>query len=340
MAQKPQNDLTKSEWKLTEPAETRVNPATKRCIILVLDGANTLTFGAAVDPLRAANRQSGRTLYEWQFATPRDAPITLTSGVSLPAAPIQRLSGCDLLIVVAGFELEAQSTPALRASLRRLAAGAQHVLGIDGGPWVMARAGLLDGHEATTHWEDLEKFGHTFPSLTVINARFHQSGNRLTCAGAAPAIEMMLHLIGSAHGPGLAAKVAGGFILDPAPSGHRPQRRIATARHNRITSRAQSLMEQSLDTPLGQDELARQLGLSPRALQQQFRARLNTSPAAHYRALRLAEAERLIRQTDMPLQEIALATGFGAQSSLTRAFRSAFGTAPSAARRAAPEAPQ
>jgi transcriptional regulator GlxA family with amidase domain len=57
--------------------------------ILVLKDSNTLSFAAAVDPLRAANRQAGRILFDWQFATPGDAAVTLTSGIIIPPAPLQ-----------------------------------------------------------------------------------------------------------------------------------------------------------------------------------------------------------------------------------------------------------
>jgi len=291
--------------------------------LLVLDDCNTLTFAAAVDPLRAANRQAGRTLFDWQFATPEAAPVTLTSGVVIPAAPLQKVTRTDLLIIVAGFDLEAQSTPALTASLRRLESLGSVIAGIDGGPWVMAMAGLLDHHRATTHWEDLEKFTERFPLIDVVNSRFEISGSRLTCAGAAPAIEMMLDLIGRQHGAALARKIAGTFIYDPAPP--MPQSRGGDPRHNAITAKAQQVMETALDDPEPIAQLAQRLGLSPRALQLQFQNRLGRSPQAHYLHLRLSEAERLVRQTHHSLQDVALATGFASQASFSRAFRAQFG---------------
>ena len=296
-----------------------------RVALLVLDDTNTLSFAAAVDPLRSANRQSGARLFDWRFVTPSDAPVHLTSGLSVPAAPIHRLTGTDLLLIVASFQLETQATPALSASLRRLAADGTRIAGIDGGPWVMARAGLLHGQEATTHWEDLDRFADAFPDTRVVNARFRASGPYLTCAGAAPAIEMMLHLIREAHGPALASRVAGTFIYDLAAPATRPQSRGARLNHNALTARAHAVMEATLDAPLSVNLLARRLGVSARVLQVQFHSRLKRTPQAHYLALRLAEAERLVRQTSLPLQDVAAATGFTSQSAFARAFRRAHG---------------
>ncbi|MFD2738401.1 GlxA family transcriptional regulator [Sulfitobacter aestuarii] len=294
-------------------------------VILVLDGCNTLTFAAAVDPLRAANRQSGQRLFDWRFVTPRSQPITLTSGLQIPAHPIHRIDRCDLLIVAAGFNLDPQTTPQLAASLRRLAGQGAIVAGIDGGPWVMARAGLLDGQRATSHWEDLDRFAQEFPRVDLVNTRYQVSGARMTCAGAAPAIEMMLQLIRERHGPALAAKIASTFIYDLSAPPARPQSRRADLRHNALTSRAQAMMEAALDTPLPLKDIARRLGVSPRAMQLQFRARLGVTAQAHYLSLRLAEAERLVTRSALSLQDVALATGFHSQASFARAFRAGFG---------------
>ncbi len=297
-----------------------------RATILVLDATNTLSFAAAVDPLRAANRHAGREIFQWQFATPTAQNVRLTSGLIVPAAPIARVDHCDLFVIVAGFELQKQTTPALRASVRRLANAAQNTCGIDGGPWVMARAGLLDGHSATTHWEDIDSMSIDFPQVQVVNSRYQISENRLTSAGATPAIDMMLALIRREHGARLASQVAASFILDHSPSPAAPQlRNPDPQRHNHTTARAHALMEESLDDPLAIAAIAKKLGIGARALQLQFRAALNTTAQQHYLSLRLLEAQRQVTTTQQPLHNIALATGFASQSSFARADAKAFG---------------
>ncbi len=301
--------------------------------ILVLDDCNTLSFAAAVDPMRAANRLAGRSLFNWSYVTATGAPATLTSGITVPGSALARLESCDLLLILAGFGLERHATPALRASLRRIAASDATLAGIDGGPWLMARAGLLDGYHATTHWEDLSDFASQFPAITVLQDRFHIDGPRMTCGGALPAIDMMLHLIGARFGAALAARVAAAFIHDTTTDPARAQSRSGPEPgHNMITARATALMEQSLDAPLPIPTLARRCGIGPRSLETQFRTRLNTTPQAYYLHLRLTEALRLTTDTAIPLTQVALATGFASQSSFARAFRAAHGTAARALR--------
>ncbi|TNF58705.1 MAG: helix-turn-helix domain-containing protein [Rhodobacteraceae bacterium] len=302
--------------------------------VLVFDRANILSLAAAVDPLRAANRLAGRRIFAWRFVTPTDLPVHLTAGIDLPAAPLSGLDGAQLLVVVAGFDLARQATAAVRAGLRRIAATGATLAGIDGGPWILAEAGLLNGETATTHWEDIPTFAQRFPEVTVVTDRFRISGARMTCGGATPALDMMLHLIAVRHGAQLAERVAGVFIHDSPTDPSRPQSHLgADPRHSRLTAEAARLMAAHLDATLPVPEIARRLGVSPRTLETRFRSRLGTSPRAYYTGLRLAEALRLVTQTETPLIEVALATGFGSPAAFSRAFRAAHGLAPSALRR-------
>ncbi|WP_299370719.1 helix-turn-helix domain-containing protein [uncultured Tateyamaria sp.] len=303
--------------------------------ILVLQNTNTLSLAAAVDPLRAANRHSRRHAFDWRFATPDARDVVLTSGLTVPAAPVHRVTDCDVLIIVAGFDLQSQATPRLMASLRRLNRSGTRILAIDGGPWIAAKSGILNGHRATTHWEDLTAFSETFPEVHVVNARYVVSDRLWTSGGAAPALDMVLHLIATVHGAGLAQAVAASFIHTHHPDASEPQLRHPPAhRHTRITARAHHLMEAHLDQPLPLPDIAGRLGLSARTLQLHFRRTLGTTAKSHYLGLRLAEAQRLLLHTDTPLQDVALATGFPAVASLTRAYTKTYGTPPSSARTA------
>jgi transcriptional regulator GlxA family with amidase domain len=292
--------------------------------VLVLPDSNTLSFAAAVDPMRAANRQAGTTLFNWHYVTPEGKPASLTSGIAVPGTAIAQVTGCDLLLVIAGFGLAAHDTPHLRASLRRLAGTGATIAGIDGGPWLLAAAGILDGYSATTHWEDLDEFAARFTHVDTHRSRYLIDRTRMTSGGAAPAIDMMLHLIGARFGQSLAAKVASSFIYDPVGDANRLQSRRSNARHNAVTARASALMEQTLDTPLPIRDIAKRLGISTRSLELQFQKRLGTPPKSYFLSLRLTEAHRLVTDTAQPLHSVALATGFTSQSSFARAFKSAF----------------
>lgn len=256
------SELMKTEKNIFLRTDQPLNVA-----VLVLDDCNMLSLAAGVDPMRAANRLAKRRLFDWSYVTATGSPAQLTSGLTVEGSALRRLQLCDLLMVIAGFNLKARDTPALRASLRRISASGATIAGIDGGPWLMAAAGILDEFTATTHWEDLDNFSDRFPLVTTVRNRFHIDRTRMTSGGATPAIDMMLHLIKSRHGAPLAAQVAGAFIYDAIPNPTRAQSRSGNPGHSPLTARISALMEQTLDAPLPIPELARRSGINPRSLQ-------------------------------------------------------------------------
>ena len=298
--------------------------------VLVLPRASILEVASVLDPLRNANRQMARAAFRWQVVTPDGGAAPLTCGIKLPASgAFGGVAGADLLMVISGYDQAEVATPSLIAALRRMAGRFGAIGGVDAGPWIMARAGLLDGHRATVHWEDLEDFAAAFPAVEVVADRHVRSGRRLTAGGAGPAADMMLHLIGARCGLGVAGQVADSFLYDRHADAARPRRpgRVPGARDRRLSA-ALTLMGQALDAPLPIPEVAARLGLGTRRLEQIFRDGLGMSPAACYLDLRLQAARRMMHDTDHPLVEIALRTGFADPSSLSRAFRRHFGQSP------------
>jgi transcriptional regulator GlxA family with amidase domain len=87
-------------------------------------------------------------------------------------------------------------------------------------------------------------------------------------------------------------------------------------------------MERSLEAPLAREELARHARLSVRQLERLFRLHLGRSIGAHYLGLRLDQARRLLRQTPMPVLEVAMACGFVSAAHFSRAYAARFGSPP------------
>ncbi|WP_180957648.1 GlxA family transcriptional regulator [Neptunicoccus cionae] len=311
-------------------------PRSFHCRALVMPQSNMLCLAAVLDPLRAANRAAGRQVYTWDIATVTDAPVELTTGLTVPANPADRLPPPDMLALIAGFDIKAQSTPDVLRRILPAIHNAPLTCGIDGGGEILARCGVLRGHRATTHWEDLEKLELAFPEITVVRDRFVQSGKFITTGGASPCIDMMLHLIQSHHGRSLAESVMRTFLYDPVHAGSDPQSLVSVSRLQRRSppvARALQLMEEHLEDPIPVSQIARRCGLSVRRLEMLFRAETGSGPGQTFRALRLAEARRLVVDTPDPLQQIAVRCGFNSLPAFSRAFKESFGTAPSRLRR-------
>ena len=315
-----------------------LSPQPLSIALLVLPQASILEVASTLDPLRAANRHLGRDAYRWRVVSPDGLAVPLTCGIELPSSgPLAAARGADALIVIAGFRQAEGATRPLIRDLRRMAGGFAAIGGIDAGPWVLARAGLLDGHRATVHWEDLEDLASAHPEVEVLPDRFVISDPRFTAGGAAPAADLMLHLIRTRHGAALALQVAASFITT-AREGSEPQitPRAPPARLDPRVAQTIARMERHLDAPQPSATLAAAVHLSPRRLETLFRQSLGQTPGAYALGLRLAAARRMLTDTRHPLAEIALRTGFSSPSTLSRAFRRTFGTAPGALRATPP----
>lgn len=303
--------------------------------LLVLPQASILEVASALDPLRNANRHIGHEAFRWRVVSPDGGPVALTCGLSLPSSgPLANALGADALIVIAGYRLDTAATRPLIRDLRRIAPRFALVGAVDSGPWVLARAGLLDGYRATVHWEDLEDLATSHLAIEVVPARFVIDRNRVTIAGAAPAQDFMLHLIARRHGAPLARQVANSF-LTVARQGDEPQipPPAGDGTLDPRVAAAIERMEAHIDAPEPVAALAAAVGLSRRRLEALFRAAFGTGPGAHALGLRLQAARRMLTDTRHPLAEIALRTGFSGPGTLSRAFRRRFGHSPGQLRR-------
>ncbi|WP_417596934.1 GlxA family transcriptional regulator [Pararhodobacter oceanensis] len=298
--------------------------------VLVLPRASILEVASVLDPLRNANRQLGREGFRWRVVSPDGAPVPLTCGIELPShGAVKAALGADALVVISGYNQAEVATREIIAEVRRIAPWFRALGGVDAGPWILARAGLLGGYRATVHWEDLEDFAAAYPAIEVVPDRYVISGNRFTAGGAVPAADMMLHLIGARCGAGVAGQVADSFLYEARADGARPQRPglVPGARDPRV-SQALTLMSQHLEDPLTLAQIAADLGIGIRRLEQIFDESLGQGPAAAYLELRLQSARRLLADTSHPMQEVALRCGFNDGSGFSRAFKRRFGQSP------------
>ena len=305
--------------------------------MLVFSGCSIMCVASAVDPLRAANRVSGETLFDWKLVSVDGEPPVTTSG--LPVAVSGRFDPAektDMLCIIGGFGTKAQGTPSLLAGLRRVARSARALGGIEAGTWLVGRAGLLEGRTATTHWEDMEDFAAAFPGADVRPDRYVIDGPVFTTGGASPTFDLMLHLIRSRLGIAVALDVASVFIYDEARAATDAQPLVSLGRldgYDPRLAQAIRLMEAHVGQPLTTAAIARRAGVAARTLEMIFRRSIGETPGAYYLRLRLNAARRLVLDTRVTMAEIALRTGFSSAAAFSRAFSKAFGQPPARLRR-------
>ena len=101
---------------------------------LVLPDVSLLSLASTIEPLRAANRASGRDLYRRRLLSPDGRPVTTSGGLPVPVEA--RFDADDIrgaLVVVAAFNIPIHAQPRLLAALRRVARRGIPVGGVEFG---------------------------------------------------------------------------------------------------------------------------------------------------------------------------------------------------------------
>ena len=132
------------------------------------------------------------------FTIAEQAAIVNARG-GLLVAPISDFNthpALDVLIVPGGVVTAELEKPEVIAWIARCAAQAEITASVCTGAFLLAKAGLLSGKQATTHWEDLADLRQMFPDVFVREqARWVDDGSIVTSAGISAGIDMSLHLV-------------------------------------------------------------------------------------------------------------------------------------------------
>lgn len=299
---------------------------------VLLPRFSMIAFVSAVEPLRVANRISGKQLYEWHIFSQDGGPVAASNGLILtPEGNLEAASDFGCIALCSGIDVHKLAEKSLLSWLRKMDRKGADLGAICTASHILARAGLLEGHHCTIHWENLPAFAEDFPEIEVTSELFEIDRKRFTCAGGTAAIDMMLNVIAMQHGHELAAEVADQFMHERIRDRHDHQRMGLPARlgvrHPKLLSVIQ-LMEENLEEPLSRSQLAREAGLSTRQLERLFRKYLSRSPARYYLELRLNKARLLLLQTNMSVIDVALACGFVSASHFSKCYRDFFGHTP------------
>ena len=316
----------------------------RRIAFILVEGFALMSFAAVTEPLRAANLLAGRRIYEvFHFAAGPEAPELLhsSSAASVAAAGLGEATGAyDLAFVVAGGDPVGFRDERVFQWLRRQARHGRMLGGVSGGPAVLANAGIMENRRMTLHWEHAAALAEHHPGLLLERTLYVADRDRITCAGGTAPLDMMHALIAEHHGADFARKVSDWFMhTDVRPAGG-PQRaglaeRYGTSRHAVLA--AIEAMENHIADPLPLADLGQIAGVSARHLNRQFTAGLGRSAGSFYRDLRLEKSRELLRQTDLPILEIAIATGFSGAAHFATAYRRRFAEAPSQLRLETPK---
>lgn len=307
---------------------------TRRIALVAFDDFQLLDLAGPADVFRTASILGASPAYELVVATPGGADAPSVSGVRIAAdTSTAALDDVDTLMAVGGLGVHAAATDGgLLDDLRRLSAGARRTTSVCSGAFLLAHAGLLDGHRATTHWASCEQLADQHPDVEVHSDRIYvRDRDRWTSAGVTAGIDLALALVEDDHGPDLAHAVAAWLVVFVRRPGGQSQ---FSAQLQARPARREELRELQRWVPdhLGEDlsiaALARRAAMSERTFVRAWRAETGTTPAAYVEALRIEAARRLLETSDLTVAAIAADVGLGRPETLHRAVRRRLGTTP------------
>ena len=121
------------------------NAGPQKIGFLLLNQFSMIAFASAVEPLRAANRQANKILFEWVVASPDGQGSTASNGMLIQAnTDIEALQECQIVFICAGVRVRENTDKAILNLIRRLDRNGAIIGAICTGTYVMAAAGLLD----------------------------------------------------------------------------------------------------------------------------------------------------------------------------------------------------
>jgi transcriptional regulator GlxA family with amidase domain len=244
----------------------------------------------------------------------------------------------DTLLVAGGDAIE-QNEINLEAVrwLKKIARRSRRVGSVCTGAMFLARAGLLDGRRATTHWNWCQTLIKRAPRADVDpDPIFVRDENVYTSAGVTAGMDLALALVEEDYGSKLALQVARNLVLYLRRPGGQSQFSAALslqATDRKPLHELEAWVLDNLSKPLTVAALARHVAMSPRNFARVFTQEMKTTPAKFVERLRVEAARRRLEESPHSMETIASECGFGNVNSMRNVFQRALKIPPGQYRR-------
>jgi transcriptional regulator GlxA family with amidase domain len=322
----------------TGPAKA---PQRHRVAVLALDEVVAFDLGVPTQIFHSARDAELRRLYDVRIVTVDGGPVRSSAGFTItPDYGQEELEHADS-VVVSGIDavrsphIGPALDPRVRAAFDRIQPGTR-IMSICTGAFVLAAAGLLDGRPATTHWAWAEKFRSFYPNVNLDpDVLFVDDGDVLTSAGVSAGIDLCLHVVRTDHGSDVANRAARRGVVAPWRDGGQSQyiERPMPAASDVSTTATREWASERLHEEIDLAAMAKHARMSVRTFTRRFRAEAGMSPGRWITYQRVEHARRLLETTDLPIDRVAIAAGFGTATSLRQHLHATIGVAPAAYRR-------
>jgi transcriptional regulator GlxA family with amidase domain len=306
----------------------------------LLDVTGPLEVFACAARFLQAQGQPGPEPYRVELLNAEPGPVRSSSGLEMHAARSWRdLDAVDTLLVAGGGGVAAALGDAdLLQWLRTEAPRARRYGSVCTGALLLARAGLLRGRRATTHWAAVDALEALEPELRLVrDVVFVRDGQLWTSAGVTAGMDMALAMVTQDWGRKLALEVAQQLVMYISRAGGSAQRgpplevqvRALESRFAHLATRVQEQPGARLSVAT----LASWCDMSPRHFARCFRKEMGITPAQFVEGVRFEAACQALGSTDAAVRKIAAMCGFGSAETLRRVFMRRLGVGPATYRR-------
>jgi len=298
--------------------------------IVLLPGFSLYELSALCDTFSAANVHVKQSPFTWHLIGLDEQPVRCSLGtVTHVRSSVGAAAPAPNIFILAGSDLSEASQ--LKSWLRRAITKKSRILASGSAVTFLAQTGLLSGKACAVHWSFREAFNEQWPDIDTSDQLYTVQGQYVTCAGGTALIDLALACIADRLGDQAAKQIAhdichprfrkGDEIQSASPQG-------ALFINNIHILKAIERIDANLMERLTAKDLAATAGVGERQLQRLFKHQLRLSPSRFALIRRLQKARRLLRQTDLSITEIGLATGFTSLSYFSRTYSIAFGRVP------------
>ncbi len=304
---------------------------------IALDGIAAFELGVVCEVFGTDRTSEGFPHYDFQLCSVDGDPVATQSGFAvMPGADLAPVEHADLVVVPA-HPINTSASDAVREALCRAAERGAYVLSLCSGAFLLGEAGLLDGRRCTTHWRYAEELARRYPKAEVLpNALYAEDGPVLTSAGTAAGIDLCLHFVRKIHGSAVATALARRMVVPPQRDGGQAQyveAPVPVAPDAPTLEPLLAWLVEHLDAPVTVESLAQRAHMAPRTFARRFRAETGTTPHDWLTGQRVLLARRLLEDTDLTVDTVAMRTGFGDAATLRHHFSRRLGATPQSYRR-------
>jgi len=278
------------------------------------------------------------TAYDCHTISADGGLVQAAEGVQIQTRPAADFDSqpIDTVIIPGSFFIQSvlPKSDALHTWIRDVSTRARRIASVCTGSFLLAKAGLLNGKRAATHWMVCDVFQSLFPDVVVDReSLFVREGSIWTSAGVSSCIDLSLALIEEDCGRSIAMNVAQEmvvFLKRPGGQSQFSQLLKAQALEKDTFDNLHLWIMNNLDNEeLTIEMLAEQACMSPRNFARVYKKTTGRSPAKAVELFRLESARRLLEDSNHNIRTIARQCGFGDEERMRTAFLRTLAIAPS-----------